>query len=105
MGSYRVEIDNRAKREIRALPGHMRQRVIRQIRDLETQPRPPTSRQLDVSKAGLVLDPGMTLHREKIEAWRVVYLVEEEWRVITVLAVRKRPPYQYSDLSELLTER
>jgi mRNA interferase RelE/StbE len=103
MDSYRVEIDNRAKREIRTLPGHMRQRVIRLIRDLETQSRPPTSRQLDVSKAGLVLEPGMTLHRITVETWRVVYLIEEEWRVITVLAVRKRPPYQYSDLSELLT--
>ncbi|HSN74092.1 MAG TPA: hypothetical protein VL334_03245 [Anaerolineae bacterium] len=45
----------------------------------------------------------MTLHRITVETWRVVYLIEEEWRVITVLAVRKRPPYQYSDLSELLT--
>ena len=103
MDSYRVEVDNRARAEIRALPGHMRQRVIRLIRDLETEPNPPSSRQLDVGKVGLVLDPGMTLRRIRIGAWRIIYLVEEEWRVITVLAVRKRPPYQYADLDALLS--
>lgn len=102
MASYQVEIDHRAKSEIRVLPGHMRQRVIRLIRGLETQPRPPASMQLDVSKARLVLEHGMTLHRITIESWRVIYLIEEEWQIVTVLAVRKRPPYQYSDLSELL---
>ena len=102
MDSYQVEIDNRAKREIRELPGHMRQRVIRSIRDLRTQPRPPENRELDMVAAGLTLDAGMSLHRIKIEAWRIIYVIEEEWRVIIVLAVRKRPPYQYSDLSELL---
>lgn len=104
MDSYQVEIDNRAKREIRELPGHMRQRVIRSIRDLRTQPRPPDSRELDLVVAGQTLDAGMSLHRIKIEAWRIVYVIEEEWRVITVLAVRKRPPYQYTDLGELLTD-
>ena len=104
MASYRVEIDNRAKREIRELPGHIRQRVIRSIRALETQPKPPASQQLDVSAAGLTLAPNVSLYRIKIEAWRVVYLIEEDWRVITVLAVRKRPPYQYADLGELLPE-
>lgn len=104
MDSYQVEIDNRAKREIRELPGHMRQRVIRSIRDLRTQPRPPDSRELDLVAAGLTLDAGMSLHRIKIEAWRIVYVIEEEWRVITVLAVRKRPPYRYTDLGELLTD-
>ena len=72
MDSYRVEIDNRAKREIRELPGHMRQRVIRLVRDLETEPRPPGSRQLDDATAGLALDPGLSLHRIKIETWRVI---------------------------------
>ena len=104
MDSYQVEIDNQAKREIRELHGHMRQRVIRSIRDLRTQPRPPESRELDLLAAGLKLDAGMSLHRIKIDAWRIIYVIEEEWQVITVLAVRRRPPYQYSDLGELLPE-
>lgn len=66
MVSYQVEINNRAKREIRDLPGHMRQRVIRSIGDLRTKPRPPASRELDIVAAGLKLDAGMSLHRIKI---------------------------------------
>lgn len=102
MASYRVRITDRAKREIRALPGHMRQRVVRLLRALETDPCPPTSKLLDATAAGLVLDPGLSLHRIRIESWRLVYVVEKEEKVITVLAVRKRPPYQYADLDDLL---
>jgi len=33
-----------------------------------------------------------------------VYVIDEEWELVTVLAVRKRPPYDYEDLKELLAE-
>jgi mRNA-degrading endonuclease RelE of RelBE toxin-antitoxin system len=35
--------------------------------------------------------------------WRIVYLIEEKDKRITVLAIRKRPPYCYEDLVSLLT--
>jgi hypothetical protein len=33
---------------------------------------------------------------------RQLYVIDEEWEMISVLAVRKRPPYTYADLGELL---
>jgi hypothetical protein len=35
-------------------------------------------------------------------SWRIIYLVEEEWTLVSVLAIGKRPPYQYDDLDELV---
>ena len=40
--------------------------------------------------------------RLRIDSWRVLYAIDEEWEIITVLAVRKRPPYNYDDLRDLL---
>jgi mRNA interferase RelE/StbE len=40
--------------------------------------------------------------RLRIDQWRVVYTIDSEWEVITVLAVRKRPPYNYEDLQALI---
>jgi len=42
------------------------------------------------------------LRRLRIEAWRILYVIDVEWNLITILAVRKRPPYDYKDLQELL---
>ena len=38
----------------------------------------------------------------RLDQWRVVYTIDTEWDVITVLAVRKRPPYNYEDLQALI---
>ena len=101
MASYQVEVTDPVRKEIRRLPGHMRQRVLRALRALEHEPRPYNSRPLDAAKAGIELEPDVELRRIRIASWRVVYLVEEEWTLISVLAIRKRPPYQYNDLDEL----
>lgn len=36
------------------------------------------------------------------DRWRIVYAVSEAEKAVDVLAVRKRPPYDYGDLEELL---
>jgi len=102
MDSYQVEIAKWVRKEIRRLPGNIRQRVWHHIRALEQEPHPHHSEGLDPFKAGIELDPSIELRRLRVDSWRVVYLIEEEWRFITVLAVRKRPPYQYGDLTELI---
>ncbi len=102
MASYRVEVDGQARKEIRRLPGNMRQRVIRALRALEQEPRPHNSRPLDTDKAGLALDPRTELLRIRMASWRIIYLIEDKWSLVSVLAIRKRPPYQYDDLEELL---
>ena len=39
------------------------------------------------------------------DAWRVIYVVETEDKVVSVLAIRQRPPYQYEDLGDLTRHR
>ena len=102
MASYQVEITKRARREIRSLPEHALQRVFREIKALQKAPQPPSSRPLNATKSDIELPSGIELYRIRLDHWRIVYTVENEVRLITVLAVRKRPPYQYNDLDELV---
>jgi len=44
----------------------------------------------------------VTLHRFKLEKWRIVYAIDEETTAVDVMAVRQRPPYDYGDLDELI---
>jgi len=93
---YRVYITPDALREIKALPGHMRQRVKRAIQALADNPRSSSSQALDL--------PGFEheLRRLRLDKWRVVYAITEADNAVDVLAVRKRPPYDYGDLEILL---
>ena len=76
----------------------MRQRVRRSVDGLADNPRPPKSRRLKTE--------GVTpeLYRLRLDRWRIVYGITEEYKVVDVLAVRKRPPYDYGDLEELIAE-
>ena len=42
------------------------------------------------------------VRRIRLEGWRIIYAIDEEAKFVAVLAVRKRPPYDYEDLSDLL---
>lgn len=104
MASYQVHIRESAHQEIRQLPGHMRQRVVRCLRDLEQTPRPVVSVALDLSDTSISLPVYAEVRRIRLDSWRIVYYLEDDIRLITVLAIRKRPPYQYDDLKRLLDE-
>jgi mRNA interferase RelE/StbE len=96
----RLWVEPAALDEIAGLPGHVRQRVRRAVSDLRDTPRPPNSRALEVPADIQIED--LEARRIRIDSWRVVYVVDTSWAIITVLAVRKRPPYNYEDLYELL---
>jgi len=93
---YTVYIAPRAWKEIKGLPGNMRQRVRRAIDTLAENPRPPQSREL------IVPDYEPELRRLRLDRWRIVYAVTDIEHAVDVFTVRKRPPYDYGDLSELL---
>jgi mRNA interferase RelE/StbE len=95
---YTVYVIPRAWREIKDLPGHVRQRVKRAIEALKDDPRLPVSKRLDTRE----LDA--ELYRLRLDRWRVVYAVTEADKTVDVIAVRKRPPYDYGDLGHLLEE-
>jgi mRNA-degrading endonuclease RelE of RelBE toxin-antitoxin system len=84
----------------RQLPGHMRQQVKRAIASLADDPRPPISRALDV--ASLDVPPGVEIRRLRLDRWRVVYAMHETEAWVWVLAIHRRPPYDYEDLADLV---
>ena len=98
---YKVYVLPQAWQEIKRLPGNMRQRVKRAIDGLRNNPRPPRSVRLDMS--GLP-EIDIELRRLRIERWRIVYTITETELYVDILAVRKRPPYDYGDLERLLEE-
>jgi mRNA interferase RelE/StbE len=102
VSGYRVYVTPSAVREIKGLPGNVRQRAKREIAGLQSDPRPPGSKALDLSD--MEMPPGSELQvwRLRLEKWRVVYAISEAEKVVDVLALRKRPPYDYGDLGRLL---
>lgn len=111
MSAYTVYVTPPAWRELTALPGHMRQRVRRAVSALASDPRPPESKALgapalpDSEHHGSGEAPDRELRRIRIDRWRVVYAVTEDDLAVDVLAIRKRPPYDYGDLERLLAQR
>ena len=102
MKRYDVLVEPSVHQARKRLPGPFRQWVKRVIAALADDPRPPNSRALDVSD--LDVPPGVELRRIQMDPWRVVYAVNDAEAWVWVLAVRKRPPYDYEDLEELLAE-
>ncbi len=98
---YHVRITEEARREIHNLPGNMRQRILKALHELEKQPRPTTSRPLDIRKIPIEITE-LEPRRIRLGSWRILYVIEGTEGTITVLAVRKRPPYQYKDLETLI---
>lgn len=97
MSRYTVWVTPQALREIKDLPGHIRQRVKRAIHELEDNPNPSGSKELEAPE-GVEVE----LRRIRLDKWRIVYAITEADMAIDVFAVRKRPPYDYGDLETLL---
>ncbi len=65
---------------------------------METEPRVAQSKQLTAQSRD------WELWRIRLDKWRVSYVINDAERAVDVLAVRKRPPYDYGDLGTLLGE-
>lgn len=102
MGKYWVYITPDAFEEMKAVPGNFRQRIKRAISSLSADPVPAESKLLDLAGLALELDPGCTLHRIRMDRWRIVYSITEPQKAIDILTIRRRPPYDYGDLKRLL---
>jgi mRNA interferase RelE/StbE len=95
---YKLFVTPAAWKEMKSLPGNVRQRVRKAVTALGANQRPPKSKVLDV--------PGLQVEvrRLRLDRWRIVYAVTEADGIVDVLAVRKRPPYDYGDLEALLED-
>jgi len=95
---YKVYVTPDALREIKSLPGNIRQRVKRAIDAFAENPCPSAGKALKLS------DVDYDLWRLRLDKWRIVYAITEVDNTVDVLAVRKRPPYDYGDLEKLLAD-
>jgi mRNA-degrading endonuclease RelE of RelBE toxin-antitoxin system len=77
----------------------MRQRVKRATEALADDSLPSASRKLNIPEIKC------NLRRLRLDKWRIVYAVDEANYIVDVLAIRKRPPYDYGDLGQLLREQ
>ena len=96
--TYRLWVHDEAKAEMHRLPGDVRQRLQREVFALTNDPRPSNSRELR-SPERLEVEA----RRMRVADWRVIYIVDEVAFDVGILAVRKRPPYDYRDLPQLLS--
>ncbi|MBX7233771.1 MAG: type II toxin-antitoxin system RelE/ParE family toxin [Caldilineales bacterium] len=95
MRSYTLYVWTSALAELKQLPGNVRQVIRRAIDDLADDPRPSTS------KALRRVNGAREWRRLSLGRWRVIYLVYEVDKAVEVLAVRRRPPYDYGDLEQM----
>jgi mRNA-degrading endonuclease RelE of RelBE toxin-antitoxin system len=77
----RLWVEPSALDEIAALPGHIRQRVRRAVSELRETPRPAQSHLLEIPDD--VQLEGLEARRLRLDNWRVVYIVDEPWEIIT----------------------
>lgn len=98
MSRYTIYITPETLQSIKNLPGNMRQRIKRAIQSFAEEPRPDQSKRLNLA------DFDQELWRLRLDNWRIVYAISETEKIIDVLAVRKRPPYDYGDLQTLLEQ-
>lgn len=76
--------------QIDRLPGHMRSRIKKEIAQLALTPRPDHARELRNRP---------NYYRIRIEAYRIVYRVEDDLILVVVLKIRRKKGAEfYNDL-------
>ncbi len=102
MACYSVILTADVRLEIRHLPGNLRPRVIQVLEELKSNPIPAKTKKLETIALDQAIPTGFSFYRTRLDNWRIMYAVEEEFSLITVFAIRKRPPYQYEDFQNLV---
>ncbi|MBN1890116.1 MAG: type II toxin-antitoxin system RelE/ParE family toxin [Thermoflexales bacterium] len=90
----KANLSSAAWTELKRLPSNVRRQMTTAIDGLEQDPRPPNSKRLTQT------DEQYEARRLRLGHWRIIYLIIEEQCL--VLAIRRRPPYDYSDLEALI---
>lgn len=81
MASYRIFIKRSAAKELESIDSRKdRRRLVARIRALATDPRPPGSQKLS----------GLEKYRIRQGVYRIVYLIEDDRLVVTVVRVAHR---------------
>ena len=81
MDSYSVEVKPTARKELEALPDNVLARVVRKLEALAETPRPAGCKKLKGYK---------DQWRVRIGDWRVVYIIDDAARVVSVTRIAHR---------------
>ena len=97
---YAIYLEPEVQASRAELPGHVRQQIRARIADLANVPRPSDSIRLRLPDTALPL--GVEIRRLRFSHWRILYGVHDTEQWVWVLAIRRRPPYAYEDIAELI---
>lgn len=87
---YQIDISKRTRREIEQLPGHVRQRIKREIAQLAFNPRPTHAVELR--------GPLRDRYKIVLDQYRIVYWIQDNITVVQVLKAGKKHHGFYDDL-------
>ncbi|GIK74863.1 MAG: hypothetical protein BroJett021_38510 [Chloroflexota bacterium] len=90
MKVYQIDIARSVRRQIEELPGHMRQRVKREIAKLAFNPRPDHARELRGSLADR--------YKIRLDHYRLVYRVDDEAVTVVILKAGMKHDGFYDEL-------
>jgi mRNA interferase RelE/StbE len=51
---------------------------------------------------GLAVPVGVEMRRLRMDVWRILYAVSDGEGWVWVLAIHRRPPYDYEDLADIV---
>jgi mRNA interferase RelE/StbE len=88
---YRLKLSKEVQHEIDRLPGNMRQRVRRSIAELAANPRPSAAKALEGDLTGY--------YRLRLDDYRIIYTIEDDVLIVTIIRVAKRTPRTYTGLN------
>ncbi len=81
MGSYKLVVKHSAEKELEALERHVLPAIWENIKALALKPRP----------RGCVKLKGMKMsYRLRVRAYRIIYTIDDEQKIVTVVGVRHR---------------
>jgi mRNA-degrading endonuclease RelE of RelBE toxin-antitoxin system len=88
--SYRIEVSQSARQEIRTLPAYVRAQALRLIDELAGNPRPARAKELQERQ---------NIFRIWLAGrWRIAYAVDDELLVVLILRVRRKEDIDYPSL-------
>ena len=87
---YQIDVSKRTRREIDQLPGHMRQRIKREIAQLAFNPRPTHAVELR--------GPLKDRYKIVLDQYRIVYWIQDGIAIVQVLKAGKKHHGFYDDL-------
>lgn len=88
---YVLKLHRDVEKQLSHIPGKQQERVVKAMRSLRTEPRPPGSKHLDD-----------VLYRIRVGQYRIIYAVFDQEVVVVVCKVARRTEKTYRDLDAVL---